>query len=528
MIKIVQLFIAFMTMIFFLACGAGSEENSNSSSEGTAQLGNLKDANVSIYKIENNGSFSLLWNETTSSGVTLDQIGKFDTHSDKLNNEDYYLYKVVGGKDCDVNDDGILDKTCSENNGTIRLIAKGSDIKTASNNLRITYISEIVYEAVYNEIKNHFDKTKLEQKLKNVTSILLKKTYTNDSVKYIQNMIQFNPVKDKDKLIDCYKNKSQDIINIIHNGNKTSLTKFLPVLGFYNNSGSDDIILNMTLSKDGTKAYLVTYKKFEIVDVSDPKNPKLISSLEMNNGYNIVLSKDGTKAYVVGMNNGLKVIDISDPKNPKNISVSNDFDNVSGIVLSKTDNTKAYLINDNLFEIVDISDLMNPKIIDYVEMNGYALKLIVSSDETKAYVLDRYALEIIDISDSENLKVLSSNQKDITIYDIALSKDDKSIYLATKHGVEELNVTDPGILDRISLIDTADSVYKVVPSKDGTKAYFVNNNGLEVFDIDSMQLSSIAISDRIFTITLSEDDEKAYLINNFGMEILNLNFLNEK
>jgi len=85
-----------------------------------AQLGNFANANVEIYKVENDGSLVLKWSETTSNGITLDEIGKFNTHSAELEDNSFYLYKVSGGEDWDANDDGVLDSSATPNSGTIR------------------------------------------------------------------------------------------------------------------------------------------------------------------------------------------------------------------------------------------------------------------------------------------------------------------------------------------------------------------------------------------------------------------------
>ena len=47
---------------------ATTKQPQTSQTEGTAQLGNLAGARVEIYQIEDNGSFTLKWTETTSTG----------------------------------------------------------------------------------------------------------------------------------------------------------------------------------------------------------------------------------------------------------------------------------------------------------------------------------------------------------------------------------------------------------------------------------------------------------------------------
>jgi hypothetical protein len=441
--KQIQICIVFITMIFFIACGGGggsgsSLSNAGSSSQGTAQLGNLKNANVSIYKIENDGLYNLLWREKTSSGTTLNKIGKFNTHSDKLNDEDYYLYKVVGGKDCDANDDGILDKTCTENNGIIRLIATGNDIKIANNNLRITYVSELVYEKVTQQIKDNFNKTNLQTQLQNIIPTIIKDTNQSGSVN-MQDMIQFNPAKDKSKLIDHYKYKLQSILNNIHNG----------IISFYNPNRDNSDAQKVTLSSDKEKINLYDYNGMvSILNISDPTNIKLIKSYNTtftNPIEHVVFSSDKKISYVVNKIKGLKIFDVSDPINPillGTYNLSGYTAEANNIKLSK-DGTKAYVAYGGKgLVIFDVSDPTDPILISSYQY-GYANNVVLSKDGTKAYVAaGTKGLIEIDISKSETPKLIASYNistasSDIAsaysgqrAYDVVLSKDETKAYVA--------------------------------------------------------------------------------------------------
>ena len=122
----------------------------------TAALGSLANATVEIYEVNNNGSLSLKWSENTSSGDTLNKIGRFDLHEAELDANKFYLYKVIGGMDWDANSDGIKDNNPTENKGTIKALAKGSEIQEAGKDFRVTIASEIVYEKVAKTLKHDF------------------------------------------------------------------------------------------------------------------------------------------------------------------------------------------------------------------------------------------------------------------------------------------------------------------------------------------------------------------------------------
>ena len=78
-----------------------------------------------------------------------------------------------------------------------------------------------------------------------------------------------------------------------------------PYLGTFNIGGYDDAEA-VTLSSDGTKAYLVSYNEgLQIIDISNPVSPVLISTFDTTGAETAVtLSNDGTKAYVTSYSEG--------------------------------------------------------------------------------------------------------------------------------------------------------------------------------------------------------------------------------
>ena len=138
--------------------------------DGQALLGNLSGAKVNIYEIEENGSKQLKWTETTSNGEKLDEIGYFEAHKNELNQDRFYLYEIVGGRDWDSDDDGVKDSEFTKNSGTIRAVIKGSYIKDS--NITVNMFSELIYQQVKKYIDD-FNATKLEISLNdNVKNIL--------------------------------------------------------------------------------------------------------------------------------------------------------------------------------------------------------------------------------------------------------------------------------------------------------------------------------------------------------------------
>jgi len=305
------LLIALGLLFILNGCGGGGGDGENTSNPtyATAMLGELADANVTIYKIEDNGSFTKLWSETTSSGNSLDEIGKFDMHLSELDDDTFYLYKVVGGKDWDIDDDGSKDVDFTTNKGTIRAVAKGSDLKVAKENFKVTYTSELIYEIIAQTLKYDFDKTTFTTKLNDAIKKVIKSDVDSDTTIDIQDMLQFDPKNDDSHLAYFYKKQKNTIIDAIHSG-KIPLLNLSNLLGSYDTAGKAE---SVTLSGDGTKAYVADDSNgLVVVDISDPANPTKLGSYDTAGyAWSVTLSGDGTKAYVADSSNGLVVIDLS-------------------------------------------------------------------------------------------------------------------------------------------------------------------------------------------------------------------------
>jgi len=387
-----------------------------------AQLGNLAGAEVKIYKIEDNGTRALLYTGTTSSGDKLYEIGKFNNHSQNLDDDTYYLYVVKGGKDWDSDDDGVKDANFTANKGVIRAIAKGSNIKQAGDDFGVTAVSELLYERVHRYLVANFDKNSFENYLEQET----KKVLTDAT---IDDILTFDPVNDKENLSKIYKDKYIKTINFIHQGK-------IPLLNFSTKLGSYDTARwawRVTLSSDGTKAYVADDDNgLVVIDISDPTNPTKLGLYDTaGRAYGVTLSSDGIKAYVADYDNGLVVIDISDPTNPTKLGSYDTAGYAAGVTLS-SDGKKAYVADwNNGLVVIDISDPTNPTKIGSYDTAGYAWGVTLSSDGSKAYVADGYnGLVVIDISDPTNPTKLGSYDTAGRAYGVTLSSDGKKAYVA--------------------------------------------------------------------------------------------------
>ena len=506
----------------------------------TAKLGNLADANVTIYKIENNGIVTLKWNETTSSGDTLNEIGKFNIHANEMEDNSFYLIKVKGGCDWDVEDDGIIDTNCTQNKGIIRAIAKGRDIKSIGNSFKVTLVSEIVFEKVIKYLYNDFNKTTFESNLTKAIKEIIVYDIDGDGKIDVNDMAKFDPVNDIYKLADDYQIEFQNLLTTIHLGKIPSLNSIDYKIGYFDTNGD---AYSVVLSKDETKAYIADEDNgLVILDVNNPINPIQIGHFDTDGyAYDVILSNDGTKVYVADWANGLVILDIS---NDNNITQIGHFDDswTWSVTLSHNE-TKAYivdLVNADL-TILDVSDESNITKIGYFNTYGdYAGNIVLSKDETKAYFAANEYLKnliILDVNDESNITEIGHFYTyDGIARDVVLSKDETKAYVAYGYkGLVILDISNPSNPSKIGHFYTYDNGYaeSVVLSKDETKAYIAYGyKGLVILDISNpsnpIQIANFDINGYARDVVLSKDETKAYIANKEnGLLILDLNLLKD-
>ena len=510
---------------FFLGligCGGGGggsnssdlTNNNNSLTKATT----LADANVAIYKVKDDGSLSLLWKEKTSSGKRLEEIGKFNLHTNELTDDDFYLYKVTGGKDWDSDKNGILDGNFTINKGILRSIAQGIDIKKAGDNFKISYTTELFYEEVVPTLKRKFDRATFPSILNNKVSKIIEDS--ND----IQDILTFNPIEDKSKLKEFYKIRARKIVNDIHQG-KIPALNMSAILGTLDINTSE--VSDVALSNDGTKAYIAEASNgLVVVDISDPTNPIKLSSYDRN-CYSVTISKDNTKAYI-GTYKGLVIVDISEPTYLTKIgSFEIEIGEVFDIRLSN-DGTKAYVLNGNGLIIIDISNPTNPIKLGLYNIKGKGKAITISDDGTKAYIVDNFnhyleyyansSLLIIDISNPTHpIKLNSYNMKDY-VYGITLSNDGTKAYIIMRSiGLIIIDISDPINPTKLSSLKTVGPPIDIMLSNDNTKAYIISDIGLVVVDISDptnpIKLGFYNTGGYNNSIILSSDSTKAYVMD---------------
>lgn len=188
---------------------------------GKAQLGPLVGATAEIYEIQADGSLLLVFTETTTDG-DIKTAGQFNFHYAELDANKWYLAKVSGGQDIDANDDGFIDNPSTTNQGSIHLIFKKDWIQ--ANKSTISVLSEIVYQLVKDNLS---DLDNLEASILNAITLLFTQDINGDGLINQQELVDFDPIQNKDQLTNQVRNLVNTILPLIHENTGTHSAEIL-------------------------------------------------------------------------------------------------------------------------------------------------------------------------------------------------------------------------------------------------------------------------------------------------------------
>lgn len=289
-----------------------------------------------------------------------------------------------------------------------------------------------------------------------------------------------------------------------------------------NNNGG--VITDVVIA--GKYAYVTcnfngSYGKLLVIDISNPNQPIKVGEYDSSGATNVAIS--GNYAYLATGNQELFVIDISDPSHPKKVS---DIP-VSAATVHLSDNYAYVTLTTAGLDIVDISNPIKPLVVatyltklkfpNHNEVTG------LSITNGYAYVATSFnGLRILDVKDPAQPKEVGSYAIG-TIYDLALSDD--NAYLAFgKGGLAVIDVSNPNNPYEVGgTFATGGKVIDVAVSSD--KAYVADDTtGLHIIDVTNpnklVELGSYKMSNAR-GVTVS--DNYAYVIDDsLGIRIINV------
>lgn len=348
--------------------------------------GVLSGATVKLIKINYNNTKELINTYTT----TTNAHGSFDLKPSLLNSNSFYIYEVSGGVDV---------TNSKENKGVLRLIAKGSWIQNASHQIKVTPLSEFLYDYVAHYIEN--DYFKLEDKLQETAKILLSEDLNGNYIINAEDVIIFNSNNNYNVLYDTlkYNNSYQVITNKIQDNNSDYIKGLFnaKVIKNFENIEKPQPSYNTNVQFQGSIAYYFKEDTFYTYDIN---NRKILGTLKLEaqnlagldplvslflpeNAFNIQVYLDlkNHRAYIVNLNQKVFIIDINDLKKPEFL---NTFNSGRGSFIALSINNRLYMYNYSMFiSSFNIYDCDNPYNIN--KHDSRAMKEFNSITNNKVY-----------------------------------------------------------------------------------------------------------------------------------------------
>lgn len=342
------------------------------------------------------------------------------------------------------------------------------------------------------------------------------------------------------------------------NDPSTIQNEFTPIIGKTGRIGKGTV-QDVKVSKDGKYAYIANgrHEHFAIVSTSDPKNPKVVSSLEIVDAdvLNVALSDDGKTAFLGTDEKGIYIIDISDPANPNEIghyqTDEKDEDGDPFEVLTVTtskDNTKIYIgYYDFGFEIVDITDKQSPRYLGRWKTadnsNFDVQSITLSKDGEIAYISASRleGLHIVDVRNPQNpstKNIIKDSQllpgDGWWVQDTKVTKDGNTLYVVGemlhRSMVDVYDISKPDSPKPISTLELQSGVSQIILSEETNRAY-VNSNGYEYIDISDPKKLKRVKGFNIYAggnIDMSQDGKYVYIAADYtGIFVADTSYKNE-
>ncbi|MFX0086048.1 MAG: hypothetical protein ACFFAU_10250 [Candidatus Hodarchaeota archaeon] len=292
----------------------------------------------------------------------------------------------------------------------------------------------------------------------------------------------------------------------------------------------------------GNMAYTVDrYNGLLLIDITDPSDPQIISTLAYGGNRDLTLDIDRYDAkdvyeyngivYIADHNLGLRSIDVSNPYNPTqldHIGIGPGYVNDVHVF----DNF-AYVAHDyGLFVLNVINPYNLQKITNHTNSGGFKRIHIV---ENKVFLAgDR--LVIFDISNPTNPIKIGEYGEEELFWGLSFSESSELTFLTysprdspNRHQMEILDLTNPSIPSRKGIYAENGFSYNVFVKENVT--YVANSyNGLEIIDIqDPISPQKLSqFDDGGFAHDVVVIDGIAYIADgNHGLEIIDVNNVNQ-
>ena len=422
-------------------CGGGGGSGSNNvPASGVALLGPLARATVEIFEYPN---FAVpVHTTTTSAGSALADIGLFDIPANLLHDDKLYVLRVSGGADHDADDDGVADAAPTPNQGRVRALLTGAQIK--ARRFHVSALTEIAYQRLTYLLSARYPPAQIIAESDSAAAALLRADLNGDGHIDMADVAAWDPVRQRAMLRRdpaAVTSIAQKILSdTLDAGDALALTdpvvselqadRFftaievvgtrawvagfnlqaidispaggLTSVGSTLTGDSGDVVINGNIAyttqcgSGGQSCFLV------VRDITNPAQASILHviNLATERGQ---MERAGSLLYVADAYNGLEIYSLDDPSNPTLVGrtlTSTGFDFPRDVTVS---GSRAYVANfQGGFVVVDVADPAHPQVLG--SLGGFSGANFLTVQGNTAYVTDdtdapvRHFLHVIDVS----------------------------------------------------------------------------------------------------------------------------------
>ncbi|MEW5878748.1 MAG: hypothetical protein AB1751_11865 [Acidobacteriota bacterium] len=229
----------------------------------------------------------------------------------------------------------------------------------------------------------------------------------------------------------------------------------------------------------GNLAYLGSGTNLVILDLTDPRSPRPLASLDVGS-FVFGLAVSGAYVFVAAGQVGLRIVDASDPTAPRTVT---SFQTGGRAWRVSVSGKRAYVVGgDPYVRIIDVSNPSAPSEVGAIVTPGKAEGVAVSGNF--AYVADGgQGLRVVDVSNPSAPTEVAFITMPGAALDVALAG--KYAYVVDgDNGLRVIDVSNPRSPEEIGFMGGADYFVRVALA--GSYAYLVGGSGaLQVIDVSN-------------------------------------------
>lgn len=237
----------------------------------------------------------------------------------------------------------------------------------------------------------------------------------------------------------------------------------------------------MCVTVEGSHAYVGYRHGFQVFDLSEPADPKLLGALATD-GQVFQIRVVGEIAYLANGLGGLEIVDISDPRSPELISDISDIGEIKGIAVMGDRVYTCGTERGSKGSVIgfDVSDPRAPRKLAMRRLEIWSP--FIAIEDTTGYVCNRKSgLVILDLRKANFIRRVSSTATGHEPFAVAIDGD--TVYIADKEaGLTIMDVHLPRRPEVLSGMKLGGFAYGI--TLEGTTVYIAAlDSGVQVVDV---------------------------------------------